>query len=75
MALGLGLEAGQIENGLDTEPVDLVRALLVALTTPDAVSLWLEGADVFAPARVEAPLTSRDMVATILAGPEPQPSP
>lgn len=68
MALALGLEAGQIEMGLDTEPVDLVRGLLIALENRDAAELWLEGGTPFGSARVETPLSSREMIASLFSG-------
>lgn len=66
-ALGVGLDAGMVERGLDTERIDLVRGLLIALTDEHAPAKWLAGEEVFKPARIATPASSKAMVSAAIA--------
>jgi Fe-S-cluster containining protein len=48
-----GLRAGLEESRLDAGLLELTAALRIALETPDVQERWLEGAGVFAPARLD----------------------
>lgn len=65
-ACSMGLDAGQIERGLDTERIDLVMGLLMALTDPGVREAWLKGEEVFAPARLPMPIANRELIAAAL---------
>jgi uncharacterized protein len=47
-----GLHQALDARRLDAEYLDLTRALLIALTEPDAAERWLRGEAIFAPARL-----------------------
>lgn len=66
-ALGIGLDAGMIERGLDTERIDLVRGLLIALTDENALAKWLAGEEVFAPARIATSASSKALASAAIA--------